>query len=127
VIVAIARTWIDTPFHHQGRVKNVGVDCAGLIIKVGHELGLLDFDVSNYGREPAKEMMQHYLNKYFERITKLEDGCILLMKFVTEPQHLAIYTKDNTIIHAYQSVKKCVEHTFNDKWAKRVVAMYRYP
>ena len=28
-IVAAAREYLDTPFVHQGRVKGVGIDCAG--------------------------------------------------------------------------------------------------
>jgi cell wall-associated NlpC family hydrolase len=27
-VVAEARSWLGTPFHHQGRVKAAGVDCA---------------------------------------------------------------------------------------------------
>ena len=30
-IVAAARSWIGTPYHHQASVKGVGADCLGLI------------------------------------------------------------------------------------------------
>jgi hypothetical protein len=43
-IVAVARSWHGTPWRHQGRLKGVAVGCGGLIIGVGRELGLLDFD-----------------------------------------------------------------------------------
>ncbi len=33
-VVRTARTWLGTPYHHQGRLKGVGVDCAGLLIGV---------------------------------------------------------------------------------------------
>ena len=29
-----ALTWLGTPYHHQGRVKGVGVDCGTLICEV---------------------------------------------------------------------------------------------
>ena len=46
-VVAAALAWTDTPFHHQARLKGVGVDCVGLVIGVARELGLIapDFDV----------------------------------------------------------------------------------
>ena len=33
-IIQTARQWLDTPYHHQARVKGVGVDCIGLVIGV---------------------------------------------------------------------------------------------
>lgn len=32
--VAEAITWLGTPYHHQGRVKGVGVDCGTLLCEV---------------------------------------------------------------------------------------------
>lgn len=40
--VAEAMTWLGTPYHHQGRVKGVGVDCATLLCEVYKEVGLMD-------------------------------------------------------------------------------------
>ncbi len=45
-VVRVARTWLGTPYHHQGRVKGAGVDCAGLSVGVAKELGLSDVDVT---------------------------------------------------------------------------------
>jgi hypothetical protein len=44
-IVACARGWLGTRFHHQGRVKKTathagGVDCLGLLIGIASELNL---------------------------------------------------------------------------------------
>ena len=33
-VVAAAREWLGTPFHHQARLRGVGVDCVGLVIGV---------------------------------------------------------------------------------------------
>ena len=45
-VVTAAREWIDTPFHHQARLKGVGVDCVGLVIGVARELALVPESVS---------------------------------------------------------------------------------
>jgi NlpC/P60 family putative phage cell wall peptidase len=37
-IVAAARGWLDTPYHHQASVKGVGCDCLGLIRGLWREL-----------------------------------------------------------------------------------------
>lgn len=42
-IVAAARSWLGTPYHHQASVKGVGSDCLGLIRGIWREL---------YGPEP---------------------------------------------------------------------------
>ncbi len=39
-LVAAARGWLGTPFHHQASVKGVGCDCVGLIRGVAAELGM---------------------------------------------------------------------------------------
>lgn len=40
-VVAEARTWLSTPYHHNARVKGVGVDCGQLPIAVYSALGLI--------------------------------------------------------------------------------------
>ena len=54
-VCAIARSWIGTPYHHMGRVKGVGVDCAMFPLEVYREAGLIgDIEVPYY---PADWMM----------------------------------------------------------------------
>jgi len=43
-VVAEARTWLGTPFKHQGCLKGVACDCIGLIKGVGLALCLADYD-----------------------------------------------------------------------------------
>jgi cell wall-associated NlpC family hydrolase len=48
-VIDEARAWIDTPFGHQGRILGHRIDCAGLIARVGADLGLSTFDATDYG------------------------------------------------------------------------------
>lgn len=130
-IVAEARTWIDTPFQHQARVKGLGVDCAGVVIEVGKALGLLDYTEQGYARQPNPERMGSLLEEHLVRIDK-EDvmpGDIYWMRFI-EPMHLAIATElgdgRTGVIHAYSNIGRCVEHGLDGKWSRRVVRCYRY-
>ncbi len=40
-IVQESRSWIGTPYHHLGDVKGSGVDCAMLLVRVYHAVGLI--------------------------------------------------------------------------------------
>ncbi len=40
-VVREAMAWVGTPYHHQGRIKGAGVDCAFLLVEVFHACGLI--------------------------------------------------------------------------------------
>lgn len=48
-VVDEARSWLRTPYHHMGRVRGAGVDCATLLAEVYARAGVLpSFDVPFY-------------------------------------------------------------------------------
>ena len=48
-VVAEARSWIGTPYHHQADIKGAGVDCAMILVRVWVDLGLVPaFDPRPY-------------------------------------------------------------------------------
>ena len=108
-IVTEARSWVGTPYLHQGRRKGQGVDCIGLVVGVAPSLCITVKDRADYAQQPAKGELQKELDRHGFRIpfTARQAGDILLMRFSTEPQHVAIFT-GQSIIHAYQNVGKCV-------------------
>lgn len=128
-IITAALECIDTPFMHQGRVVGAGLDCVGVAIHVCKRLGLEPSDVVGYGRTPLNGQLESALDyqPFVSRITKDEvrPGDMMLMRFLGEPQHLAIMGNDE-VIHAYETVGKCVRHTMNTKWWNRVVHAYRF-
>ena len=51
-VVATARGWIGTPYHHAADIKCAGVDCAMLLVRVYADLGLVPpFDPRPYTRD----------------------------------------------------------------------------
>ena len=127
-IVLEAKTWIGTPFKHQGRIKGIGVDCVGLIIGVAHYFKLTEFDYTHYSHTPDGYLMQQLLDQHLESIAihAAKPGDIVLMRFDTEPQHVGILS-DYGIIHAYAQVRRCVEHRLDGVWQSRIVGAYAYP
>ncbi len=136
-VIEEARSWIDTPFVHQGRAKGRGADCVGLIIGVAHRLGISSFDYRAYGRQPQPEQMGKLLEDNLIKVNdpkELKSGYIFWLR-IFRPRHLAIYTEKNTIIHIYdrvgsshhKPVGRCIEHILNEAWKRKIVAVYRYP
>lgn len=139
-IVQAAREWVGTPFRHQGRLQGQGVDCIGLVAGVARSLALLpaaQIDAiearhSGYGREPAKGMLERALDDVLVRVARadMQSGDVLLMRFVREPQHVAILDLEGEvpyIVHAYQGVQRCVHHRLDEAWARRIVRAYCFP
>lgn len=135
-IVAEARSWLGTPWHHQASVRGVGCDCAGLVRGVGNALGLMDCRpdgpggdlFAGYGRKPEPRRMLRTLDYFMDRRPAgvIEPGDVLLMRFNRDPQHLAILTGEGTIVHALASAGGAVEHRLSPEWRARVVAAWRY-
>jgi len=128
-VVAEARTWLDTPYHHQGRVRGVGVDCLGLLVGVGRALGLTQFDITNYPRIPTYDSLTRGCEDNLVRVRppSLQAGDVLLLRFDKWPGHLAILTDDDTIIHAYFARRKVVEHRIDADWWRKTRGTYRFP
>lgn len=128
-VVAAARECLGTPFAHQGRVVGVGLDCAGLAVHAVRAAGVDVLDFAGYGRTPNKGHLAASLDAQpmLERVHNISDraaGDILLMRFLGEPQHVAICTGPG-IVHAYEAVGTCCEHDLCAKWVQRIVRVYR--
>lgn len=136
-IVAEARTWIGTRWQHQGCVKNVGVDCVGLIGGVALALGLPGATAwrdapewHQYGRKPDPERLLAGCDALMDRIQLDEAGSgdVLVLQFNAGPQHFAIVSHDDppSIIHALAQARKVAEARLDDTWRRRIVRAYRY-
>ncbi len=129
-IIAAARQCVGTPFRHQGRSIETGLDCAGVCVYVAFAIGLRPVDPVGYGRTPANGQLENTLDmqEFLVRLPNVDQrqpGDILLMRFLDDPQHIAVFCGP-TIVHAYESVGKCCEHIIDDKWARRIVRVYRF-
>ena len=137
LVVAEARSWLECPFHHQGRLKTIGVDCVGLVLCVAKQLKLIeaDFDVQGYSRIPDGVNLLHIADSKLIRITKeeMQPGDILVVSFDKEPQHLGILGNYRhgglSIIHAAGGGgnDKVIETRLMFSSAMKFVAVYKLP
>lgn len=131
-VVTAARGWIGTPFHHQGRAKGVGVDCAGVLVEVARELGIGDVDIQGYGHRPDSRELERLCHQHMTFVPLLQSapGDVLLIEVDGMPQHIAFFTRLNgeaAMLHSYAPARKVVEHRIDETWAQRIVAAFRLP
>ena len=134
-IVQEARNWIDTPFHHQGRLKAVGVDCAGLVIGIARELGIVapDFDVTAYPRSPDGETLMHLAEIHLTAIQEadMQPGDVIVVAVDLEPQHIGVlgdYRHGGlSIIHAASNAGYVIETRLMFSRAMRFVGAFSFP
>lgn len=122
----IARSYIGTPFKHQGRLPGVGLDCAGVVVCALIESGKQVQDVLGYGRIPSKGLFQRMVDQQCDNINidEIKDGDLMMFAFRTDSQHIAIYD-NGMIIHAYSEVGKVVRNSLDDAWRERLRGCYR--
>ncbi len=128
-VVAAARALLGVRYRHQGRTR-LGLDCAGLVILVAHEMSLSAFDTVEYGRLPDSGRMQALLDEHCTRGT-MQAGMVALLRFEAEPRHLGIvadYPHGGwSLIHALATERRVCEHRIDDAWRARIVALYALP
>lgn len=115
-VVAEARTWLGTKWIHQHRAKGQGVDCAGLIICVARDLGLLsaDFDINGYSRMPDGTLLA-VCDEHMDCIDRsaMQPGDVLVMATEHDPQHMGFlgdYRHGGlSLIHATNRAGRVVE------------------
>lgn len=133
-IIESAQSWIGVPWRHQGRNRRA-IDCAGLIIMVGKEIGYLpeSFDKTNYGR---RSHGPQFLNVFRECLIEkknnlLVPGDIIVMREDIYPCHSGIigYKHDRpTIIHAHAEHRKVIEEDLEQSDRRKIiVATFEYP
>lgn len=104
-IVAAAREWIDTPYHHGADIKGVGVDCAMLPVRVFCDLGIIEpFDPRPYPHDwmlhRDDERYERWVARFADRVDTPTAGDLALFRVGRCFSHGAIVVGDGRMIHA---------------------------
>jgi len=115
-VIAAAREWIGTPYHHAADVKGVGVDCGMLIVRAFIDTGLCAaFDPRPYEADwhlhRAEERYLGFVLKRCIEIPRPNLGDIAVFRYGRCYSHGGIVTRlaPFTIIHAFRSASCVVE------------------
>ncbi|WP_233343629.1 C40 family peptidase [Burkholderia cepacia] len=121
-VVDEARTWAGTRWQHQGRLKGIGVDCAGLVVCALRNVGIEVDDVDGYPRRPDGSLLE-VVRRQTEPTSDWRAGDVVLMHWDNDPCHLGILTSPSTIIHAYAMAREVVEHDLDDHMLSHITCV----
>jgi NlpC/P60 family putative phage cell wall peptidase len=134
-IVAAARAWLGTPYHHQASLRGVGCDCLGLVRGVWRDL---------YGSEPeptppyspywAQQGSGETLVMAAERhlalvdVRNMQPGDVLLFRWRAHlpAAHCAILTGPDRILHAHDGAV-VGEVAFTGWWRRHLSHAFAFP
>jgi len=122
-------TWVDTPFHHMGRLKHIAVDCVGIVVASAANLGIEVTDSKQYPRFPIHGIFNDMVDKQTDPVEfkDVQLGDLLKFKWSNEPQHIAVLTCMNPlqITHAYSQVGMCVTNDLDAYWQRLLTDVRR--
>lgn len=132
-VMAEARRWIGTPYHHQASCRGTGCDCLGLVRGVWRAL---------YGTEPetpppypvrdpaGEELMVPALGRWLIEIPsdKAMAGDVLVFSWrhSLPARHCGIQSSEHHFIHAYW---RCAvaETRLTPWWRRHCLAAFSFP
>lgn len=128
-VVASARAWVGTPYHHMADVRGAGCDCAMLLVRVFCDLGLVEpFDPRPYVKDwhlhRGEERYLSFLLARAHEVASPLPGDVILFKYGRCFSHGGIVTQSGplAIVHAFHPARIVLEEeiTHNVEVAARL-------
>jgi NlpC/P60 family putative phage cell wall peptidase len=135
ILVAEARSWIGTPYRHQGSLKGVGCDCLGLVRGVwrhciGREPERPPPYAPDWAEATGAETLIQAATRHLAPVAPeaIRGGDVLLFRWRDGyvAKHAAIASGDATMIHAHDGAAVC-EVALSPWWRRRLAAAFRFP
>lgn len=134
-VIALARSWTGTPYHHQASKKGIGADCLGLVRGVWRELYGFDAEepppyTHDWGETNGQESMLLAAGRHLRHVPvkALTPGDVLLFRMRPHAiaKHAAIAVSLETMVHAMEG-GPASEVIFSRWWRRKIVAAFRFP
>ena len=134
-LVALARGWLGTPYHHGAACRGAGCDCLGLIRGLWRDLhGAEPEIVPPYGPgglDQRGEALQAALSRHMRTLAPGNEGAagtVLLFRLRARApaMHVGLLSRPGPaarFIHAWEG-RGVVESPLSAPWARRVVARF---
>lgn len=132
-IVNEARSWKGVRWKHQGRSR-MGVDCAGVVAKVAHDLAISMYDCVNY---PRRSQGNEFLNHFREHLVEKspvnhepKPGDVAVFAEPKFPCHSGVITEKAGklyVVHAHVNRRMVVEEPLDPHWRSKLVTLFEYP
>ena len=134
-MIAVARSWLGTPYHDQASFRGVGCDCLGLVRGVWRALyGPEPMPIPPYTRDWGETGSREPLADAARKVmlerppTDPVPGALLLfrMRPGAVAKHCGIATAPDRFIHAYERTG-VVEVPLDAGWRRRLAFAFLFP
>ena len=134
-VIAIARSWLGTPYHDQASLRGVGCDCLGLARGVWREVvGAEPFPMPPYSRDwgemgPHEVLAEGARRMMVERApADAPPGALVLFRMMPRAlaKHVGILTGPDRFIHACEHLG-VVEQALTPSWRRRIAFAFLFP
>jgi NlpC/P60 family putative phage cell wall peptidase len=135
LVVAVARSWLGTPYHDQASLRGVGCDCLGLARGIWREVvGDEPFPIPPYSRDwgetGPREVLAEGAGRMMPEIALADTGPGTLILFRMAPRaiakHVGILTGPKHFIHAYERLG-VIEEAMTPTWRRRIAFAFLFP
>lgn len=130
VFIATARSFIGTPWVHQGRSDD-GIDCLGLVSVSARTSHGNTVDVLDYAPQAQDETMLQMCQQHMDRVqvSELQPADVVICKYGNQ-RHMAIVGDypapgELSLVHASSLFGKVVEHRLDAAWRRLILAAFR--
>ncbi len=132
-VVAAARRYLGTPYHHQGALRGAGCDCLGLVRGIWRDLYGAEPEVPppytpDWGETGVVEILLEAAGRHMAPVAEARPGDVLVfrMRRGAIAKHVAILSAPARMIHA-QSGDRVREVGLTAFWSRRTVAAFAFP
>ncbi|MCQ0091340.1 NlpC/P60 family protein [Roseovarius sp. M141] len=134
-VIAIARSWLGTPYHDQASLRGVGCDCLGLARGVWRAtVGSEPFPIPPYSRDWGETGPREVLADGARRMmievdpAAVAPGVLVLFRMTPRAiaKHVGILTGPDTFIHAYERLG-VIEELLTPSWRRRIAFAFLFP
>ena len=123
-------SWVGARYRHQGRDRVRGLDCAGLIARVGNDTGAMAYDDVHYRRFPTAGDFYKVFEKSGCQRKPLRDrlpGDIITLRVHEIACHLGILVDNDHFVHAFARSRRVVLCPYDDEWQMATDRCYEFP
>lgn len=134
-IVAAAREWLGTPYHHQASLRGVGCDCLGLVRGLWRELHGPEPETPppyspNWAESLGQETLALAALRHLVSVGPAEarPGDVLLFRWRAHlpAKHCAVLSTPDRIIHAHDGAA-VAEVAFCGWWRRHLSHAFSFP
>jgi NlpC/P60 family putative phage cell wall peptidase len=134
-VVALARLWLGTPYHHQASLRGAGCDCLGLVRGVWRDLhGPEPEPVPPYtpdwgeadGEETLRDAARRHLIEIAPEAAGPGDVLLFRWRLGAPAKHCGILSGAGRMIHAYDG-HAVLESALPAAWARRAAYAFQFP